>query len=284
MITWILWQRLRNPVSRHPLMWRVLKERSRVSYPPMGPAIQVFCGLGLCASMLSPIGLIFSGLLFLLATNSTGYTVLWTAGISGRIARLLADGQYDLICAAPGGRFALHWAVCTGVLHRDNRLDKIHGIIRALLLIFLGIVGLTLLSSLSAQRQDWARGGLVLLNMLALLAAIYADHLQSVVCGSLAGMLTPLYVRRPLDARIAAVALYVLLQAVGYVLALLAATAWVDAVFASSNQPILMTMARLVAFVGVREAIIALVWRWLLNRTNSLPDDTAIPPIPGSTP
>lgn len=277
MITWKIWQQLKNPVSRHPLVWRVIKERTRVTYPPLGPGLQLLCGIGLCVSMLSPIGLIFSALLFLLVTNSTGYTVFWTAGTSGRIARLQTNDQYDLMCTAPGGKLGLHWAVCTGVLQRDNRLDKIHTVIRVLLLIALGIVLLTLFSSFSAGRQDWSRSALALLNTLGLLAAVYMDHIQSVVCGSIVGMLVPLYIRRPIDARIAAVALYVLVQAFGYILAILAAIDGVNIVFAGSDHAVLITAARLLVFVGIREAIIAGLWRWLLSRSETTLENATIP-------
>ncbi len=277
MITWKIWQQLKNPVSRHPLVWRVVKEHARMPYPPLGPGLQFLCGMGLCVSMLSPIGLIFSGLLFLLVTNSTAYTAFWAAGTSGRIARLQTNDQYDLICAAPGGKFSLHWAVCTGVLHRDNRLDMIHTVLRVLLLIVLGIILLTLFSSLSVGRQDWGRTALALLNTLGLLIAVYMDHIQSVVCGSVVGMLVPLYIRRPLDARIAAVALYVLVQTFGYVPAILAAIDGVNIIFADSDQAVLMTAARLLVFVGIREAIIAGLWRWLLNRSEATPEHATSP-------
>lgn len=248
-----------------------------MTYPPLGPVLQLFCGMGLCVSMLSPIGLIFSGLLFLLVTNSTAYTVFWAAGTSGRIARLQTNDQYDLICTAPGGKLGLHWAVCTGVLHRNNRLDMIHTVLRVLLLIVLGIILLTLFSSLSVGRQDWGRTALALLNTLGLLIAVYMDHIQSVVCGSVIGMLVPLYIRRTLDARIAAVALYVLVQTFGYVLAILAAIDGVNILFTNTDQTVLMTVARLLVFVGIREAIIAGLWRWLLNRSETTPEHATIP-------
>ncbi|MCB9450656.1 MAG: hypothetical protein H6672_04410 [Anaerolineaceae bacterium] len=270
-----IWRQLRNPASPHPLARRVLKERARIAYPPFGPGLQLLCGFMLCISMLSPVGIILIGLGLFLVINSTAYTLAWVVSISGRIARVRADDQYTLISATPPGKLGVHWAVCTGILHRSSRFDRIHRLIQLLLgtiLALVIIVTLITLSEESTSNSRFIRSMTVLANFSLLLLVIYADHIQSIVLGCLAGMLAPLYVYRPIDARFAAGVFYLLVQCVSYLLALMIAGSGVNGLFGNSDQILLVSLLRVALFVGIREGFVVLLWYWLLQKSDSSPE------------
>jgi hypothetical protein len=269
MITWKLWRQIRLFVSPHPYMRRILTERRHMTAIPLFPGLQLFCGLALCISMLSPVGVIFVGLVFLLVTNSTAYTLVWVSGISGRLAHIHTTGQYDVMCATPQGKLGLHWAVCTGVVHRNDCLDQVNTLISVLIIIIGAMIVIPLLVSFSVAAWEPTRTATLLLTVGVLLAAIYLDHVQSIVCGCVVGMLVPFYVHRTLDARFAAAGLFLLVQVVGYLAAIGLAFEGVNALFTSPDQVGLVSVTRLLVFAGIREALIYLLWHWLRHASDA---------------
>jgi hypothetical protein len=108
---------------------------------------------------------------------------------------------------------------------------------------------------------------------LGLSVAIFLDHIYSMVLASLVGMVAPTFARHGAESRLRAVATFAGLQLAAYVTAggcavvvfpaairLLHLDGW------SAHAS--LTAAAVVAFVVIREAIIALYWRHLAHQLN----------------
>jgi hypothetical protein len=209
--------------------------------------------------------------------TSSFYVVAWVIAVSITIAREHERGTYDQLCLPPSGALGANWAICAASLHRNDALGWVNFLRKlitgTLLLIFLMILATSILTQHGPNPLQFL---LLFLDITALAAASYIDHVQSIVLGCLIGMLTPTYVPRRLDARVFGAGLFLTLQLTVY------ASTWVfgfllpDLLFdlfgISGWLPsIALVVFRVALFYALREAVILRVWRVLTERLNADP-------------
>ena len=282
-MTFQFWKALRRPPIHHPLF-------RRVSRPPMTEprrltlgqqiAIAVVCigAAAICLHYYSEM--IFVAIFFLpigaaalyITLNGTAAGLYWAVRISGAIARERERGTFELLSASPYGAFSASWAICTGCQYYDQIF---HGAgaqrvwfsrIFFLTLILLSFsVSMSVPRSLSGHPFDGFIRACALVAVIA--CAFYIDDIHSTVIGSLVGLIVPLFIRSPLNARVAALGAFLGLQLGAYglswligfeVLPRLDPNLALDIFEATLALPV----AQLIVFFVVRELMTRVLW-WL---------------------
>jgi len=177
MITWQLWRGLRFPPTAHPLFQRAVKTINQVS--PPWYILFVFI-------ITAPI-LVIPGL----ALAGTAYSLLWTTSIASNISREKDTRRYDQYALLPDGEFGANWILATACLHRNTAFIAVLSpgmwMIRAITLFMILSSGFT--AYLDARTpNDLLRAGL---TFCACMLVLLADNYQSIVSGTLIGMLVP---------------------------------------------------------------------------------------------
>lgn len=291
MLTFWLWRRLRFPPQVMPLPWL----KSRLKVKPRRSLLRALVPLtiaigGVIWMLQSPIAF-FAILWFLLAMpfgflilNGTLYGLYWSTRISMTIGREHRRRSYEMMSLAPGGPLGASWLMTTMILNRSQTLRQLHIIVRAVVIIALitlvlaaGVIYASAQSNPATQNSSIAAFASMLLIALGMIA-LFFDHLQSVVVGSLLGMLIPTYISAPLDARLWTTVVFLFLQ-VGFYLTLL--------IFGSSSLPLIFDVIGwqgfganvmqgfiwVLAGIALRESLIRLMWRDLLKRLNATSED-----------
>jgi len=294
--TWRIWNMLRNPpfgnpLFRRTLIWRAPYSQSQAqAYPIITPRFlaELVGVMLICTAMLSPLFLMLAlvGLLFFL--NGTIYSLIWSVRTSGMIAQERERQTYDVWCVSPEGALGVNWAICTGYLHRDNRLEQIHMVVRAILgiaLIVVALIALVLLSNAGQVRptrfaqEEASRYATMLVHVAAVISLIYIDHVHSIVLGCLVSILVASYARGRIEAQLGTLGLYLALQASAYALAGVIALAILPAIYdetASGWAQICLAITQVVVFYATREGLIALIWNKLAERLNVAPNEAAL--------
>jgi hypothetical protein len=289
---------LRNPPFGNPLFRRTLIRRNPQFTPEFQPyriftprfLAELVGVMFICMAMLSPIFLILLAIGLLLLLNGTVYSLIWSMRTSGLIAQTRQHETYDVYCVSPEGALGVNWAICTGFLHRHNRLEQIHVLVRSLLgvaLIVVALIALVLLSNTGQERltsyaqEEVRRYSTTLVHMATLIGLIYIDHVQSIVLGCLVGILVPTYARGRLDAQLGTMGVYLTLQVSTYVLAWVVGLVILPDIydeFASGWAQIGLAVMQIVLFYVIREGIISFLWNKLTERLNITPTEAALMP------
>jgi hypothetical protein len=296
MITWRLWNMLRNPPFSHPLFRRTLIRRVGHQPSEIQPyriitprfIIELVGVLFICTAMLSPIFLILAAIGLLMILNGTIYSLVWSVRTSGLIAQEREKQTYDVCCVSPEGALGVNWAICTGYLHRDNRLEQIHTVVRSLLgmaLIMVVLIALVLASNVGQERtnqfaqEETLRYSIMLVHVTTAICLIYIDHVHSIVLGCLIGLLIPSYAQRRLDAQLGTLAVYLALQISTYVAAWVTGWMILPAIYdesANGFAQISLALSQIAVFFGIREAVIMFLWHKLAQRLNLTPTEKAM--------
>lgn len=270
-ITWTLWHHLRHPPA-HALFQKTLKRSVDDSPTQLTIAIVPLVGsLACCGVWMLFIPLKLPVPLLVLAvmvTLSSSYVITWVIRISASITREHERGTYDLLCLAPSGALGANWALCAASLHRDDSLgwiDFLRRLLAGLLLLVLLIVLLT--TAFRENTRDPLQFLGLFLDMILLTAASYVEHVQAIVLGSLVGMLMPVSSRTGVDARIWAAAVFVMIQAIALMMALLAGLV----IFPAWYTGISSIFISLLVFYLTREGFILVFWQALTYRLNANP-------------
>lgn len=270
--SWMLWPLLLYP-DDHPLYQRTLNRPLRpLTTLWIVPLVGVFACCGTWALLIPLQESIIALLPLLLIAFSSCYVSTWVMRISTTIVQEREDGVYDQLSVTPLGPFGVSWMICTATLHHGDML----GWITAGRKLLTGLIIFTLAAILmtTAFRQDTARlfqFMLLILEVAAITAASYADHIQSVVLGSLLGMLAPTYVRHRTEGQFLAEALFLVLQTVVGLVVFSIPTVvypglnWITK-RAGLNLEIDPLVLSLAAFYGIREACIIVLWDILVRR------------------
>jgi hypothetical protein len=291
---------LRNPPFGNPLYRRTLVRRSvrpQSEYPSyllVTPRffIELFGVLFICTAMLSPIFLILviTGLLLIL--NGTIYSLIWAVRTSGLIAQERERQTYDLYCVSTEGALGVNWAICMGFLHRDNRLDQIHTVVRSLLsiaLLMIVLIALVVVSNAGQgnvtpfAQEAVQQYSVMLVHVATVICLIYIDHVHSIVLGCLVGILMPSYTRRRLDAQLGTLGVYLMLQVSTYVLAWIGGLVILPLIYdegASGLALISLGIMQVTLFYAIRETMILVLWNKLVQRLNVTPNEEALIPQP----
>lgn len=267
--TCVIWHRLLHP-RPHPLLRRSLRqsEDKRIVSDilwVLSPAIVlIYCWLGtslLDFDYLSD----FPRLVLILVLNTAVYVVPWVASVSISVAEAHQKRTFDLLSVTPAGSIGVIEAFCAAALHRSEAITWINFFRQLIIAIFLFIVLMMIMVALLRQRVfDLLPFVRLSLDVVALTAASYIDHVQTVVLGCLIGMLVPMH-RSGSDAPIWALIAFVALQTVVLVSSLLAVIIGVPALLqalpaATWVVEIGSPLLSLMVFCGIREAFNAVLW------------------------
>jgi hypothetical protein len=217
--------------------------------------------------------------------------------VSTTIAKEHEDRTFDLLSLAPTGIWGTNWALATSSLYRNRDFDRLFSIIRAALataLVLTCIVALIAVMSLSPTRPTrlpqpgstdiLMRVAADFLGVVALIAAIYVEYVQSTVLGSVVGLFIPTYAHNRLDASLWSFGAFLLLQVTTYALAWLIGFSLlpgayerlqINGWYASFSLPVV----RVAVFFLLREAIIATLWRGLVQRLNVQVSEVELTPL-----
>lgn len=226
--------------------------------------------------------IVMLSLIGILLFNSTFYAAIWTTNISMAIVKVRDQGFYDQLCVLPPGAIGANWALCKAYLHHDDTLGLVNILRKSIIGILLCIFLLLLLAAASRQTAlDLVQLTRLFLDMITLAAASYIDHVQSILLGSLIGMLVPVYARSSIDARFWPPLIFLTLQIVTVIIALLIGQLVIPGIyqafgltgwFVQLSPPVL----NLVVFYLTRASFILIAWRVLVYQLNGSPAETQI--------
>jgi|FLYN01.1.fsa_nt_gi hypothetical protein len=284
MMTRKLWYALHHPPARHPLFLRTVLLPAPARRPFVSWAT-LLIDLVLGVAFNTPT-LLFLLMPFFLLIIGVSYGLDCALRVSTTIAKEHEDRTFDLLSLAPTGQWGTNWALATSSLYRNRDFDRLFTIIRAALataLVLTCIVALIAAMSLTPSRPTrlpqpsttdmLMRVAADFLAVLALLAAIYVEYVQSTVLGSVVGLIVPTYAHNRLDASLWSFSVFLLLQVSTYALAWLIGfnllpdayeRLQINGWYANFSLPVL----RVAVFFLLREAIITALWRALVQRLN----------------
>lgn len=267
LITWILWHHLFHPPV-HPLFRRAQSASidsrmtrfiTGVALLAGGVILALFIPLNPALPMLLPV---------VLVTLSSCYVIRWVVRISATIAREYERDTYDLLCVLPPGAVGATWALCVASLHRDDTLgwiDLLRRLFSGLLLLILLVVLLT--TALRGSAPDTCQFWQLFLEIMLLAGVAYVEHVQAIVQGSLVGMLMPARHRTPADACIRGAVVFLTMQVISLMVALLAG----PVLFSSRDIEAGSILLSLPVFYLIREVFIMTLWGMLAHRLNASP-------------
>jgi hypothetical protein len=220
--------------------------------------------------------------LLLMFFNGTALGFYWVDKIAVTLPYYWRGGRVILLGAAPRGLPGMNWIMTTVCIHRGDVLRvasrlvrRVTAIVFALLLV--ALLGLILMTWNAPLRSGQVNLVVDLIGLIALVIAAWFDHIQSIVVAALIGMLAPTYSTAQPMVRVAAVSAYFVMQVLCYfaVIIFLIWTQFVIAhlLFGAIVERVLVAGCGLVMFYMLREALIGLLWRVMLNRYQATPDE-----------
>lgn len=282
MLSWKLWRALCRPPYNHPLFVRVANAHNGSS-----SILRTFkfTGFYLIACVLFTLAWPFIlinpalVLLFAAASANTIYAMSWAARIGTAIAHEREQYTFDLICLIPVGALGAGWALSTAHLHRSALFQNLRLLMHSLTVALIGALITTIPVTLTLASGSSTSYSLFLLldYGIAITAAFYFDHIQSVTLAYLVGMITASIAQNRINAQLWSVGVFLLLQLFVYLLTLiigivvLQAPLYVDDTARNAIMPLLW----LAIFYALREGVIRLIWRLLAHQFNAGPSEQA---------
>ncbi|MEQ8673039.1 MAG: hypothetical protein RLP44_30295 [Aggregatilineales bacterium] len=246
MKTWKLWKVLQNPYFEHPIYQRFITTsqlHNALTITDFLPIPKVFLSSSLWGFVSG-----FALILFLCAggwivvlpalvaiplipTTGTLYGLFMAIRISGYVAREHQRGRFELSAVTPIGQTGVSWAICSAVYHRSKTISQLRDMVRGLylvmymvigLLLMIAILNLFLLEGVPITPQDWFNvideNDLIQTTLISgiIVTAFFVDFVQSIVTGSIVGMLTPTFTRNIVNARGIALGLFLMIQSLLY--------------------------------------------------------------------
>jgi hypothetical protein len=272
MTTWRLWHALKSPPSTHPIFQRMISPY----YDDMNWAL-------MAQNVLIQGQIWFWSLIFVLDTRAlllmmfsgTVYGLIWSAIVSGTIAIEREYRMYDLLSLSPSGMLGISWAICTGCLHRNQTFEQVNSqeawSIRIILFIPLVISANVLLG-----RAFSNPGTLTIFWLAAFLIVFYLDHVQSIILGSLLGVLAPHYSPSRFDSRLWACVGFLLIQLSTYLALVLTSAIILPTIYRAFTisgwyADISLPVLSIAVFYFTREVIIGRLWNRVTEQLNAAP-------------
>lgn len=293
MITLRLWRILNHPPASSPIFWRVLRQTRPAPAEPLLSwsdrlslvYLVLFGGLILFANRLPltfqlplipvllfllSLPLVIPLLLILRSTLMSGsvHGIQWGLSISGLILSERLNHTYDLLRILPGGVLPCIWAISTGYLYANQRLNNAAERLSSLTRI-ISFTVLTISLLLALHRDDAITTSLsLLLAGLLLIIALRVDFMQSVIVGLQLGIITGLVSLTAFETKLWFTGTFLLIQAntclAGIVSSLLAAP-----LFPGDFQPLAYLTAGVIGAALLREAVLVVTWGYLLHQLDS---------------
>jgi hypothetical protein len=287
----VLWQNVRATKGIYPL---TVEAKILAKPIPMGvwqvSTVVAVAGL-MVASGTPAYKFIFGGSLVVVALLLFFRFAPLASRISGAIAKEQDQQRYELLSLTAIGHIGAAWLVgCTIVkialnllpiqsqeqeLAKQSEMRFIAGFLIIWLLLIMFGVG-SLFSELFGYYSPVAGLAIIGFSLVALLFAIMCDLDQTPTISALVGMLVPLFIRSPLEARIMAFVFYLLAHAGSFTVALALALVFIPLWYESLMlegwvTDALLPVVQFAVFFGIREGTIWLLWRWLCRRLRADP-------------
>lgn len=278
MMSFKLWQAVHHPPVHHPLFTYTYRADGRAQDKiASGVFIWSFMGTAFwfIASIFSSWALL-SVLACALALN-TVYYLRW----AHRISRIISDERdqrrFELFSTLPPGMLGTSWVLSMGCLHRRSSFRWLPNLMRALassgvMMMLVLCVATTFIidkGDLDAAAQV-ANIDVLKLGILctAALAALYIDHVYSMLVGLLCGIVAPAELTRPEEATTHAVLGFGTLQVLTYA-GIGVILWWLLPLLTSAMTLLLASIMGIIAFVLLREAQVYYLWRRLMQSHNA---------------
>lgn len=278
MLTWRLWRALRHPPRNNPIFERI----ANGPYVPLhryGYAIWLvifpflFCGGFSLVRDINGLYLLFAVLqLYFLYIGA--HSLTWALNVSSAIAQEHEQNTHDLLCVSPPGAARAYWAIYTGCLHRKKEFMNFNNE-TTWMIRFLFAIPTVFASTLWMESRSARGDEQLLLYFITLILAFYIDQIQSILLGSLVGMVVPTYLHSRFDTRLFVLASFLILQLMSYLFTWLIGFVTLSAIFDALPQStwiaVSVPMLRLAIFFLVRESLLRVLWRVLGQRVNASP-------------
>lgn len=286
-----LWRSLQTPYAAHPL-YRYT-ERAPVAHRSGLMDLLTDSSLWGIVSFLVIVLLLIVGswraLVLLLLVGPL--IVLVTPTFAGllvmlRTSRLISDqaagGRSPLLGVTPLGLPGMLWALASSAFHRHVLFERVRTAsidiylfcitllaIPATIAGTIGIVNLFLFPDVSLfDYRAWVG----IINWAAVIGCLFTDLIGSILVGLVLGMLAPVVVPRLTDAQGLAIGLFLAIQFITYATFLLLAFTLLPALTSALAIDLpLLSLLRVLALLLLREMTMQVLWRGLVQRTESSP-------------
>ena len=218
----------------------------------------------------------------LLIFHSTFLGIYWAT----RTAKALATARHSqrdaLLGVSPSGQIGMSWKLAAICFHRGDLLLSANRLVRRILSMILVIVtALLILLSLRLAIAPQSFGAMLLIadfiGILGIAIAAGLDHQQSIAIAALVGILTPTQVSRSDVVQVITASLFITFQLIIYVIMLgvLRFLEWSSFHYVEQVviQKLFIVLPALLSFYLLREALITLLWRLLLNQYDFSPKE-----------
>jgi hypothetical protein len=274
MTMWRLWKGLKHPVN-DPMYVRVTDDiyddATRLSRLLQNVLLQGQVWLW------PLLFIIDMRLVCLMAFSGTISGMILTLRISNRITIEQRSRTYDLLCLTPGGTIRTLWSICTGSLHREKAFEILNSL-EAWVVRFGLFIPFIISSQLFLQRILGMKGGVTLTWGIGFILLFYIDHIQATVFGSLSGMLAAQQASS-VDQRLWATVTFAAFQVFSYLFTIMISLFILPDICQmitgiGISKEISQMVLTVVVFYMMREGVISLAWKRLLDATNTRPNDT----------
>lgn len=286
-LTWQLWNALRFPMRRHPIfnhartpsdssdvpspLWRWLRRIAIV-------CVILFAMMFPVPTLMTSIGFAIGLPLLLILFNGTALGIILVTGISKTIASAQKSTRFELMSVSAEGALGVSWLLATGTIHRRNWLKVVYRLVKWVVMLVLVLLALAifmlLLGTITSESELLRQQQLNILrdviNMSLLVAVLWLDHVQSIVIAIVLGIVLPTIIRVEVQLVSMATMIYLIIQCCTY-LAIFVVYRLIDIILSSLWGDIFIvsiavTFFSIVTFYLMREAIIGILWRIMLNK------------------
>lgn len=268
-----LWQAIKNPPWWHPIFWWAhVHDRQQLELPRLLRVLPearrwhnlraglLLLGLVIATAITAIItGLVLVPLLVFSAGLLFGFLTLLQ--VSGAIHRARQQGYHDLFCLTPAGEWGTNWTLGLGRLHQNRVFLSGFRLMAVLWLVGLPII---MVFQWSARMAAGSFDSMTFTHVAwycFLLAALYADYVQSVVLGNLCGLAAADDTRAPDEARSTAIRNFLITKALLYGFALLPAEFLARMPSSEFVAVIALPLLRVCSLIIAQDVTIRLVWR-----------------------
>lgn len=284
MTTWKIWRALHNPPALHPVFKRVVllpvatDNQQHVGWASL--TIHLVLGLGqyqpTVLLLLMPFILLFTGIT---------YGIDCAIRVGNAIAKEHENDTFNLLSLSPSGALGASWAMCTSSLYHNRDFDRFHTIMRGTITIAIITVILIASMLIVGRSEQFTRASqptlptvIHLVDLTVVMLALYFEYMQSAIVGSLIGMFVPTYTHNRVDTRVYTFGGFLLLQITTYFLTYLIGFVILPDLYQrlqiiGQETEMSLSVLRLGVFFIIREIMITVLWRALVERLNARPSE-----------
>lgn len=298
MLSWRLWKTIVEPVVRNPIFSRVreerilrLKPRERITIPTyVYIIVAVFLAIFVARTpeyfiVVLQIPMVLIVLLTVSPLAAPLFVVFagshLVSQITSDISKEKRQYTYELLCASPAGTLDTNWRIATGILHRGSWFNWLKSITRLALRIAQVTLGalavITFIALFSGDTNTRLESLRTLTNLILIVGLYYMSMVQPIVASLVVGLhATSLNLSRR-DSNIIGLMIYLLIQLMPYVIALLLFVV-LNTIFTGVSPliQVIIDVVVLGSILVVRELTIYFLWWQLKRQLNSTTDYTIL--------